>query len=42
MPSAAGPKNACPVPPSAVSSIICHNRGSPVSTSTAKAAWRGS
>lgn len=38
MPSAAGPKNAWPVPPSAVSSIICQRWGSPVRTSTAKAA----
>jgi hypothetical protein len=39
MPSAAGLKKAWPVPPSAVSSIICHRRGSPASTRTAKAPW---
>jgi hypothetical protein len=39
MPSAAGPKNACSVPPSAASSIICHSWGSPVSTRSANAAW---
>ncbi len=38
MPSAAGLKKAVPVPQSAVSSIICHSCGSPVRTSTAKAA----
>ena len=38
MPSAAGLKNAWPVPQSAVSSIICHSCGSPVRTSTAKTA----
>lgn len=39
MPSAAGLKNACPVPQSAVRSIICHSCASPASTRTAKAAW---
>lgn len=38
MPSAAGLKNACPVPHNAVSSIICHSFGSPARTSQAKAA----
>ncbi|GAA2135270.1 hypothetical protein GCM10009802_44000 [Streptomyces synnematoformans] len=36
MPSAAGAKNACPVPPTADSSTICHTRASPVITSAAK------
>lgn len=38
MPSAAGLKNACPVPHNAVSSIICHSFGSPARTSQANAA----
>ncbi|CAM5310750.1 hypothetical protein SRIMM317S_04198 [Streptomyces rimosus subsp. rimosus] len=36
IPSEAGAKNACPVPPSAASTAICHSRASPVSTSSAK------
>jgi hypothetical protein len=39
MPSEAGPKKACPVPQSAVSSIMCHSSAPPVSTSQAKTAW---
>ncbi len=38
MPSAAGLKNACPAPPSPLSSIICHSCGSPARTSAANAA----